>query len=109
VSIDPFLSSDDDIENWRGKGEEPITITLKENNKKQKIFHTSKSTATKNKSEANIKITKQLFDNLSSSSISDDNEESAFIDIFANSQITHENKTSEITNNDIHGVMEKKV
>ncbi|KAF0708612.1 Uncharacterized protein FWK35_00033148 [Aphis craccivora] len=80
VSIDPFLSSDDDIENWRGKGEEPITsITLKENNKKQIKFHSSKNTATKVKSEANIKITKQLFDNLGTSSISDDNEKNAFV------------------------------
>ncbi|CAI6352418.1 unnamed protein product [Macrosiphum euphorbiae] len=104
-----FLSSDDDIENWRGKGEEPITsLTSKGNNKRQKICPTSKNTATQIEYEANINIAKQLFDNLSTSSISDDNEEITFIDTFANSQIIHESKTSEIPNNDIQGVLKKK-
>jgi len=110
VSNNLFLSSDDDIENRRGKDEEPITsLTLKCNNKRQKIYPTSKNTATKIESEANVNIVKQLFDNLSSSLISDDNEEITFIDTFANSQIIHENKTSEIPNNDIQGVLKKKV
>lgn len=109
VSNNPHLSSDDDIENWRGKGEEPITsLTLKGNYKRQKICPTSNNTATKIESEANINIAKGLFDNLSSSSLSDDNEEITFIDTFANSQIMHENKTSKITNNDIQGVLKKK-
>jgi len=95
VSNDSFLSPDDDIENWRGKGEEPIrSITFKGNNKKQKICPTSKNTVTKMKSEENIKIAKKLFDNLSSSSISDYNEDNIpFIDTFLN-----ENNTSEIIN-----------
>jgi len=109
VSNNPFLSSGDDIENWRGKDEEPITsLILKGNYKRQKICPTSNNTATKIESEANINIAKQLFDNLSSSSLSDDNEEITFIDTFANSQIMHENKTSDITNNDIQGVLKKK-
>jgi len=110
VSNDRFLSSDDDIENWCGKGEEPITsLTLKAYNQKQQICATSKNTATKIKSEANIKIAKKLFNNLSSSSISNGNEETAFIDTFDNSQIKHENKTSEISYKDIHSVLKKKV
>jgi len=110
VSNDPFLSSNDDIEHWGGKGEEPITsLTLKGNHKNQKICITSKNTHTKIKSETNMKIAKKLFDNLSSSSISGGNEEIVFIDTFANSQIMHENKTSKIANKDIHGVLKKKV
>jgi len=109
VSNDPFLSSNDDIEHWGGKGEEPITsLTLKGNHKNQKICTTSKNTHTKIKSETNMKIAKKLFDNLSSSSISGGNEEIVFIDTFANSQIMHENKTSKIANKDIHGVLKKK-
>lgn len=108
VSNDSFLSSDDDIENWRGKDEGPITsLTLKRNNKKPKICPNTKNTATKIKSEANIKITNKLFDNLSSSSISDNNEHTAFIDKFVNSHIMEENKTSDITTKYLHGALKK--
>lgn len=78
MSNDSLSLSDDDVENWHGKGEEPITsVTLKGNNEKQKLCPIPKNTNTNTqiKSVANIGIAKKHFDNLSSSSVSYDNKD----------------------------------